>query len=226
MSLGVTGAAASQTSARPAPRTLLTTKAPIHGFAQDTRHSIAWTDAHYYVHVRKLKAKLGTIVGAARDPSGIRFSIGPLALAGMQALWVSYSRGNFLYTEVRTRLRSPRPLRQLVDCRRPSRGRLRRRGPSSARDVRRRDDPLVFGAVGQRCDDDTNCRRLDANGSVDARDKPRQPTYPALPHRAPVSNVERSDRSRPREDAPLLPGSRSAAGDRTRRSRCTTRRGT
>src|SRR6478672_8163829 len=95
VSLGVTGAAASRTSARPAPRTLLTTKAPIHGFAQDTG-SIAWTDAHYDVHVWRLAAKHGTIVGAARKPGEMSFGVGPLALAGMRALWVSYDHGNFL----------------------------------------------------------------------------------------------------------------------------------
>jgi hypothetical protein len=177
LSLGASGAAASPTGTRPVPRTLLATKAPIHGFAQDTA-SIAWTDAHYYVHVRKLDAKLGTIVGAARDPSGIRFGVGPLVLAGMQALWVSYSHGNNLYTDVRTG--SARLGRYDVWTAVVLLGNGNGNG-DFVTDMSADGTTLVFGRVGQRCDDEFNCRRLDASGAVarvtdEATDVPGLPT--------------------------------------------------
>jgi hypothetical protein len=161
VSLGVPGAAASPTST-PAPRTLLTTKAPIHGFAQDTG-SIAWTDSHYFVHVWKLTAKHGTIVGAARDPGGIRFGVGPLALAGMRALWLASDHGNFLYTHVRTGSRIGRDdlWTAIVELGNGTGEGTFVTGMSGDGTT------LVFGAVGQRCDDEFNCRRLDANGSVE-----------------------------------------------------------
>jgi len=180
VSLGATGAASSRTTARPVPRTLLAAKAPIHGFAQDTG-SIAWIDSSYAVHVRKLSAKHGTIVGKTRLPRlrGVSRTP-PLALAGMQALWPSYDAGNFLYTHVWTG--SPR------------------HGPWSIWDaavifgggqgdgsfltgMSGDGATLVFGAVGQRCDDEYNCRRLDATGSV-MRATTKATDLPGLP--APV----------------------------------------
>jgi len=142
------------------PRTLVVDKGPIHAFAQDA-NAMAWIDAGYGVHVRRLAAKRGSIVGNALEYGGYKHRGWPLALAGTRALWTSYDAGNFLYTHLH--IGSPtRPDHVIyefvvefgsVDG--DYLGGLAGQGAT-----------LVFGATNQRCDNEFDCRRIDVTGAV------------------------------------------------------------
>jgi hypothetical protein len=152
-------AAGSPSTPAPAPRTLVTEPGRIHAFAQDAG-AVAWIGHDYAVHVRKLAAKRGSVVGSAND--GYTHMPWPLALAGTQALWTSYDAGNFIYTHVRTA--SPtlreRVVFELSYMPGPADG-------SWLGGVAGDGSTLVFGTVSQRCDVEWNCRRVDATGSVE-----------------------------------------------------------
>jgi hypothetical protein len=71
-------------------RTLVVEEGPIRAFAQDA-NTIAWIGRSYDVHVRRLAARTGSIVGRTSSRGPVAR---PLALAGTRALWTSYAGGN------------------------------------------------------------------------------------------------------------------------------------
>ena len=154
----VVPAAGSPRAARLVPKTLLTEKGRIHAFAQDAG-SFGWIGPSYAVHVRRFGAKRGSVVGSAL--SEYKSTTWPLALAGTQALWTSYSAGNFIYTSVHTG--SPTMRDHAVDTT------AYEPGPADGSwlsGVAGHGSTLVFGATSQRCDVEWNCRRLDVSGAV------------------------------------------------------------
>jgi hypothetical protein len=170
---GRTGSATPST--KPAPHTLLVQKGLIRAFAQDTT-TIAWIDSGYQVHVRQISARRGVVIGSALHPGGYKAKSVRLVLAGKQALWTSYDRGNFLYTHVYTG--SPalgeREVAELVY--------MPDDGPDGTYVGGLAGDgtTLVLGTIGQRCDNEYDCRRIDVDGNVkrvraDAQEIPRVP---------------------------------------------------
>ena len=142
----------------PVPPTLVTEPGPIHAFAQDAG-AVAWIGHDYAVHVRRLAAKRGSVVGSADD--GYTHMPWPLALAGTQVLWTSYDAGNSIYTHVHTaspNLRE-RVVFDLSYMPGPAWG-------SWLGGVAGDGSTLVFGTVNQTCDVEWNCRRLDVTGAV------------------------------------------------------------
>lgn len=95
------------------PRTLLSMKAPIRAFAQDSGR-IAWIGAKWHVDVRGAGRKPKTLlVGTARP-----FNAGgvppQLALAGARVLWTRYGGGNDLESDVYVRKAGARRSPKLV----------------------------------------------------------------------------------------------------------------
>jgi hypothetical protein len=81
-------------------RTLLTMKAPIRAFAQDSSR-IAWISAKWHVDVRGTGRRPKTIlVGSAHPFPGNGGVPSQLALAGARAVWTRHGGGNFLETSV------------------------------------------------------------------------------------------------------------------------------
>ena len=167
--------AAGPTATRPPPRTLVVAKGPIRAFAQDAS-TIAWVDSGYRVHVRRVAAKRGVVIGSALHPGGYKVKSVRLVLAGKQALWTSYDRGNFLYTHVYTGSPSlgEREVAELVY--------MPDDGPEGTYVGGLGGDgtTLVLGTIGQRCDNEYDCRRIDVDGNVkrvrsDAQDIPGVP---------------------------------------------------
>jgi hypothetical protein len=163
------------TATRAKPHTLVVAHGQIYAFAQDTS-TIAWIDSGYRVHVNRLGAQRGSVIGSALHGGGHKAKTYPLALAGIRALWTSYDRGNFLYTYVYTG--SPtlaeREIAELVYM--PDDG----PGGTYLSGVAGDGATLALGTTGQHCDDDYNCRRIDVDGAVrrvntDARDIPGIP---------------------------------------------------
>ncbi len=98
----VTSVAVPAAGAEPAaPRTLLTTKAPIRAFAQDTSR-VAWVDREWGVHARKTGAKTKSLlVGTAHPYVGGNDSVTPqIALAGSRVAWTRNGGGNDFETAV------------------------------------------------------------------------------------------------------------------------------
>jgi hypothetical protein len=140
-------------------KTLVTEGGHIHAFAQDAG-AVAWVGHDYAVHVRRLTAKHGSVVGSAS--SGYTTVVWQLALAKTQALWTSYDAGNFIYTTVHTgspTLRE-RAVFSLSFMPGPAWG-------SWLAGVAGDGSTLVFGTVNQSCDVEWNCRRLDVTGAVE-----------------------------------------------------------
>ncbi len=148
-------------AASPALRTLVVAKGPINAFAQGAS-TIAWIGPDYRVHVRQVSARRGVIIGSALHPGGYKAKSFRLALAGAQALWTSYDRGNFLYTHVYTG--SPalgeREVAELVY--------MPGDGPEGTYVGGLTGDgaTLVLATIGQSCDNEYDCRRIDVNGAV------------------------------------------------------------
>jgi hypothetical protein len=143
---------------RPAPRTLITESGRIHAFAQDSG-AVAWIGHDYAVHVRRLAARRGAVVGNAND--GYTHMPWPLALAGTQALWASYDAGNFIYTHIHTASSTLRD-RVVFDL-------SYMRGPADGSwlgGMAGDGSTLVFGSILQRCDVEWSCRRIDVEGAV------------------------------------------------------------
>ncbi len=156
--LVTTPAAGVPSASRPVPRTLVTESGRIHAFAQDSG-AVAWIGHEYAVHVRRLSAKRGSVVGNAND--GYTHMPWPLALAGTQALWTSYDAGNFIYTHVHTASPTLRD-RKVFDL-------SFMPGPADGSwlgGVAGDGSTLVFGSILQRCDVEWNCRRLDVEGGI------------------------------------------------------------
>jgi hypothetical protein len=152
------GAIGASSAARAKPSTLVTENGRMLAFAQDAG-AIAWIGHDYQVHVRRLSAKRGSVVGSAASEYNARRW--PLALAGTQALWTSYSAGNFIYTSVHTG--SPTMLDHVVydSSYMP--------GPPDGSWIEGftgDGSTLVLGDVLQRCDVEWNCRRIDVEGKV------------------------------------------------------------
>jgi hypothetical protein len=149
---------ASQPAKLPAPRTLVSESGRIRAFAQDAT-AVAWIGHDYAVHVRQVAAKRGSVVGSAE--SEYTHMPWPLALAGTQALWTSYSAGNFIYTSVHTGSPTLRDRVVFDSSYQP--------GPPDGSwlgGMAGDGSTLVFGTVDQRCDVEWNCRRIDAGGAV------------------------------------------------------------
>ena len=120
---------------------------------------MAWIGHEYAVHVRRLSAKRGSVVGNAND--GYTHMPWPLALAGTQALWASYDAGNFIYTHVHTASPTLRD-RKVFDL-------SFMPGPADGSwlgGMAGDGSTLVFGSILQRCDVEWDCRRLDVEGGV------------------------------------------------------------
>ena len=145
--------------AKPAKtKTLVVEKGLIHAFAQDGS-AIAWIGHEYAVHVRRLTAQHGSVVGNAND--GYTHMPWPLALAGTQALWTSYDAGNYIYTHVHTASPTLRD-REVFDL-------SFMPGPADGSwlgGMAGDGSTLVFGSILQRCDVEWDCRRLDVQGTV------------------------------------------------------------
>jgi hypothetical protein len=153
------GEAGAQSATRPVPKTIVTESGRIHAVAQDS-NAIAWIGTSYLVHVRRLSPAHTYLVGSGIDE--YEHVTHPLALAGLQALWTTASAGNFIYTDVHTG--SPSLYDKVVfnlDYM-PGPGDGSFLGGMAGQGA-----TLVFGATGQRCDDEYNCRRIDVNGNVE-----------------------------------------------------------
>jgi hypothetical protein len=153
----VGGGASSAT--RPTPRTIATERGRIRAVAQDA-NAIAWIGTSYLVHVRRLSPAHTYLVGSGIDE--YQHVTHPLALAGLRALWTTASAGNSIYTDIHTG--SPSLYDKVVfhlsympgDADGLYLGGMAGQGSE-----------LVFGATGQRCDDEYNCRRIDVDGHVE-----------------------------------------------------------
>lgn len=157
----VAGAGGAPSATRPAPTTLATDSGPIHAFAQDSG-AIAWIGGGFSVHVRRLAASHGSVVGSALQEGGPQKVVGrPLALAGTTALWTSYNGGNTL--EVAIHSGSPTQRARLIyvldHMPGPAEG-------SYLTAVAGHGSTLVFGDVEQACDLEYDCRRIDVTGAV------------------------------------------------------------
>jgi hypothetical protein len=157
---GTEPAAGKATSIR--PRTLVAENGLIRAFTQDSS-TIAWIDRGYNVHVRRLAAKRGSIVGEARQRGGpVAVKGRPLALAGLTALWTSYDGGNFLETHLH--FGSPTTAGDpFVFYAEPGPN-----GGSYLGGLAGDGSTLVFGATDEKCDEPNgvNCHRLDVTGVV------------------------------------------------------------
>lgn len=91
-------AAAAKSSAK--PRTLLTTKAPIRAFAQDSSR-IAWVDRKWRVEGSRLRPKATTVLVGTARPEITNAGVPPqLALAGSRVAWTRTGGGNEFETSV------------------------------------------------------------------------------------------------------------------------------
>jgi hypothetical protein len=157
----VAGAGGAPSATRPPPTTLVTDSGLIHAFAQDSG-TIAWIGGGFSVHVRRLAAKHGSVVGSALQEGGPQRIVGrPLALAGTTALWTSYNGGNTLETAIHTGSPTKRERLVYVLAHMP--------GPADGSflsAVAGHGSTLVFGDVEQACDLEYNCQRLDVTGAV------------------------------------------------------------
>jgi hypothetical protein len=102
------------------------------------------------------------VIGDALQRGGpVKVKARPLALAGTQALWTSYDGGNTLETHVHSG--SPtlgeRTVYELFSMPGPADG-------GYLGGLAGHGATLVFGATGQRCDNEYDCRRIDVDGSV------------------------------------------------------------
>lgn len=157
----VLSAAGAPSATRPVPKTLLAEGGSIHAFAQDAG-AVAWIGPGYLVHVRRIGAKRGAVIGDALQKGGpVRIAARPLALAGTRAVWTSYNGGNWL--EVKVHTGSPghggSVIRELAYMPGPPDG-------SWLGGVAGDGSTLVFGEILQRCDVEWNCRRIDVTGAV------------------------------------------------------------
>lgn len=155
------GAAGAPSATRPAPKTLLAESGPIHGFAQDAG-AVAWIGPGYLVHVRRIAAKRGSVIGDALQRGGpVRIKTRPLALAGTRAVWTSYNGGNTL--EIHVHAGSPsQPEKEIYELDSMP-------GPPDGSwlgGVAGDGSTLVFGELLQRCDVEWDCRRIDVTGAV------------------------------------------------------------
>jgi hypothetical protein len=153
-------AAGASSATRPAPKTLVAERGRIHAVAQDT-NAIAWIGTHYEVRVRRLSPARTFDLGSGAHQQYLR-TTHPLALAGLQVLWTTVSAGNFVYTDVHTGAPSigDSVVFNLVNDPGYPQG-------SYLGGMAGQGSTLVFGATGQRCDDEYNCRRLDVDGNVE-----------------------------------------------------------
>ena len=169
------GAAGAPSAKRPAPRTLLTESGPIHGFAQDAG-AVAWIGPSYLVHVRRIAAKRGSVIGDALQEGGpVRIRSRPLALAGTRAVWTSYNGGNTLEIHVHTGspTQTEKQIYELDYMPGPPDG-------SWLGGVAGDGSTLVFGEIQQRCDVEWDCRRIDVTGAVRRADAAAS-AVPGLP---------------------------------------------
>lgn len=169
---GATATTATQPTAKPVPKTVVTESGRIHAVAQDT-NAIAWIGTSYLVHVRRLSPAHTYLVG-----SGIgqyEHVTHPLALAGLQALWTTASAGNYIYTDLHTG--SPSLYDKVVF------GLDYMPGPADGSylgGMSGQGSQLVFGATLQKCDDEYDCRRIDVTGNVERVGREATPV-PGLP---------------------------------------------
>lgn len=160
-SLILLGATAGSTAHAPPGRTLVTENGRIHAFAQDAG-AVAWIGPGYLVHVQRIGAKRGVVIGDALQQGGpVRIAARPLALAGTRAVWTSYNGGNTLEIHVHTGspTQAEKMIYELDYMPGPPDG-------SWLGGVAGDGSTLVFGEILQRCDVEWDCRRLDITGAV------------------------------------------------------------
>jgi hypothetical protein len=165
MVLLVAGAGGAPSATHPEPTTLVTESGRIHAFAQDSG-TVAWIGTGFSVHVRRLAARHGSVIGDALQGGGpVRIASRPLALAGTRALWTSYNGGNTLEIHVHTGspTQADKDIYELDYMPGPADGYW-------LGGVAGHGSTLVFGATGQRCDVEWNCRRVDVEGAVERVD--------------------------------------------------------
>ena len=113
LSLSAGAGVAPAAKAKPVkPRTLVTEKGLIHGFAQDG-NAIAWIGRSWRVHVHRLGARSAWDLGKVDQSNPVPGSVitRPLALAGTRVLWSTISGGaGTLYTDVASGVPGKRPV--------------------------------------------------------------------------------------------------------------------
>jgi hypothetical protein len=137
--------------------TLLTTKAPIRAFAQESGR-IAWIGAQWHVDVRETRSRPKTVlVGTAHPFPGNGGVPSQLALAGARALWTRHGGGNFLETSVWVRkVGAQRPAKLVFLA-----AALRDGGPGSYfGPIVGAGSTLAYTAVGYECVDQNDCSQL------------------------------------------------------------------
>lgn len=157
--LTLLGGGAAPSATRPVPKTIVTERGRIHAVAQDT-NSIAWIGTDYDVRVRRLSPARTFQMGSGAGH--YLHTTHPLALAGLRVLWTTSDAGNFIYTDVHlgTPTDNDTVVFNLSYMPGPADG-LYLGGMAG------QGATLVFGATGQRCDDEYNCRRIDVDGHVE-----------------------------------------------------------
>jgi hypothetical protein len=139
------------------PRTLLTMRAPIRAFAQDSSR-IAWIGAKWHVDVRGTGRRPRTVlVGTAHPFPGNGGVPSQLALAGARVLWTRHGGGNFLETTVWVRKAGARRHAKLVFLA----AALRDGGPGSFfGPIVGAGSTLAYTAVDYGCVDQNDCSQL------------------------------------------------------------------
>lgn len=155
----VVGGASASPATRPAAKTIATERGRIHAVAQDA-NAIAWIGTGYDVRVRRLAPARTFQMGSGAGR--YLHTAHPLALAGLRVLWTTSDAGNFIYTYVH--LGTPGNNDTVVynldnDPGFPEGTYLGGMAGEGS--------TLLFGATGQRCDDEISCRRLDVSGTVE-----------------------------------------------------------
>ncbi len=161
----VTSVAVPAAGAEPAtPRTLLTTKAPIRAFAQDSSR-LAWVGSKWHVDTRKLGPKATTfLVGTAHPFVGGNASVTPqLALAGSRVAWTRNGGGNEFETAVFVRQEGAKAKARIVFNTTADR---EERTGSYFGTLAAESSTLAFTTVDYECVDPSDCSELAAHPSA------------------------------------------------------------
>lgn len=139
------------------PRTLLTMKAPIRAFAQDSSR-VAWIGAKWHVDVRGTGHRPKTVLVGTAHPYPGNSGVPPqLALAGARVLWTRHGGGNLFETSVWVRKAGARRAAKIVFIA----SSVRERGPGSYfGPVVGVGSTLAFSTVDYECVDENDCVEL------------------------------------------------------------------
>ena len=145
------------------PRTLLTTKAPIRAFAQDSSR-VAWVARKWHVDARKLGPKAKTfLVGTAHPYIGGNEAVTPqLALAGSRVAWTRNGGGNDFETAVFVREAGAKTKARIVFNTAADR---EERTGSYFGELAAGSSTLAFTTVDYECVDPNDCSKLAAHPS-------------------------------------------------------------